>query len=218
MNRNDSTLLLLTAAAILLGQSALHAQPWYQTEKAKCDTVAADLPTMEMINAIFPRELPIAGSPMTVLYMNWPAADYRRIQGSRNHSDIRRQYTLNARDRDNLRRQFTQLGSGAKLPWYVNAATAAATWMISDTLGRNIFRVVKTVFRGVMDEANGRELTALEMAAVFAEGGVLKEVMTADEPAPGKPYISDAVIYQVKVGNEMRNYTILSCTYAVNLQ
>jgi hypothetical protein len=189
---------------------------WYKNEPMRCES-AATTSIIEGMNVTFPRKLPAKGqSNLGKLYLEWPTADYKLIQGSTNHSRLRLSHTLTKTEAQKFNKWFTDLGN-AGIPWYANAAASAVGWMIPDPATKLIFKGSWTLFSALL-KSNASQIQALQLAVLFADGGQLREVVTADEATPGRPYLADSVIYQVKVGNEVRNYTLLSCTYAVHLQ
>jgi len=189
---------------------------WYKNEPMRCES-AAPPHVVAGMNAIFPRDLPANGQAnLEKLYLEWPSADYKQIQSLKNHSKLRLSHTLSKAEAQNLTRWFTDLGK-AGVPWYANAAASTAAWMIPDPVTKVLFKGSWTLFTALLKN-NASQIQSLQLAALFADGGELREVVTADEASPGRPYLADSVIYQVKVGNEIRNYTLLSCTYAVRLQ
>jgi hypothetical protein len=209
--------LLLSLPFVLHAAIPAQAQDaWYKNEPMRCESVAPAY-MIEGFNAIFPRKLPVTGeSNLGKLYLEWPTADYKQIQSSQNHSRLRMSHTLTKTEAQSFKTSFTKLGNEG-VPWYANAAASTAAWMIPEPVTKLIFKGSWTLFSALVKN-NASKIQALQLAVLFADGGELREIVIGDEASADRPYLDDSVVYQVKVGNEVRNYTILSCTYAVHLQ
>lgn len=165
---------------------------------------------------LFPHSgLMLAGQLTTgKMYATLPSALVKQLQDAPSHMKIVDEHVLSAREAASYKSIFRDASSGSEVPWVIGAIGAIPAEIFS-AVG-----ITSTILDGLMRASKKNQtISAAGLEQLMAEDGrfQLALLLTQDPKATAHQYISTAIVYEVKVGNEMRSYVICSSTFALRV-
>jgi hypothetical protein len=190
---------------------------WYANVSVK-DEGIDDRKLTELINQIMPgrlMNLECDHCNYGQLYLSMPLYDFQKMLDFERDGRILATATLTRRQAEDLSVRLKEIGTFS-IPWWFSPMAIAAQWALPQGAMVSVVRGVWAVIN-FMSSSYTRHSAANEFVEILAEGGQLKSILNAAIEPSGKRYVWNTTVYQVQIGQEMRQYVIGSNRYAIKL-
>lgn len=188
---------------------------WYQDQPVETE----GFDTLQMMN-VLQVWLPITFNTPTVhppaqqkLYAALTAAQRAKL-ATPGEAVLAAEYTLKANNRDTLK-SVLNLDPGFGLGFFRATIGPALRFVLPvGWVASAVAMSVKTLVGYLLDIDQTKE-SAAYLSANLAVGGVLRELWHTLEIAPGSTYFYRVIQYEVQIGQETRQFVLLSTRYAL---
>jgi len=146
------------------------------------------------------------------MYAILPAATISKLQLAQQHTLVLKTHILTPAEAASYKKIFADVASSSQIPWIIGAIS-----MFPGDLPVAI-GITSTLMDGLNRHFDSKqEVSASQLSVLMSANGEFQYVLVLmQDPADSShTYVSSNIVYQTKVGSELRSYVITSSTFAL---